>query len=130
MLNGTLGSWLLSAVGNYRSEWRHTLTDRIGSDGLPFRPETRTRSTYASGLLLATGPVANLPAGPLQLTLGAGVDRETIGSHRSGRMADTPATGLTTTTLSSGLALPLASRMQGRWCFRAGAGVSCELASP
>ena len=116
-LNATAGQWLLAAFGDLRAEWRQADTDRV-INSQPGTIATRSQATTINGLLLATGPVVDLPAGPLRLSLGAGIDHETIDSQRS--LGVTPAShtsALTTHTLSAGLELPLASRSRGALPF-------------
>lgn len=112
-LNANAGSWLIAAFGEYRFERRRADTDRIVASQ-PLLLATRSQSTTASGLLLATGPVFSLPSGPVRLSLGAGIDRETIdGERNTGGAAAVHISALTTKTLSAGLEIPLASAKRG-----------------
>lgn len=114
VLNATVGSWVVSAFGNYSYARRRTITDRATGLALPEPSTTISREESLSGLLTASGPLFELPAGPLRLTASAGVSRDTISGERRFQGATTPTwTGQTTTTLSGGIEVPLTSRSKG-----------------
>lgn len=112
-LNANVGAWLVSAFGEYQGDRRKADTDRLIGDQSLVQTTTSNSNTI-SGLLLATGPVINLPPGPLRLSLGAGIDRETIaGERRLGGIVTPHESALTTKTLSAGIEIPLASAKRG-----------------
>jgi hypothetical protein len=126
--NAAAGSWLFSALGNYSYDRRRTLTDRLDPAGLQLATSTRiSRAETLGGLLTASGPLFELPAGPLQLTASAGISRDTIGGERSFLGTTTfNSTSQTTTTLSGGLTIPLASRSKGFLPFLGDLSASAE----
>lgn len=105
-LNATFGSWLVSLLGTYDYDRRRTVTNRI--DGVS---RTTARTISANADLTAAGPIFSLPAGPLRLTLGAGLGRDSItGVHESDGDETRDRFVQSTRSGSLGLEIPLASR--------------------
>lgn len=115
--------------GTYRSERQETLTQRRDGSAfglVDYRTKARTSSTDL--LLTATGSPISLPSGPVQLTLGAGLSRDTLsalnsspGSQRSSSFAQT------IRTISAGITVPITSRDRGVLPFVGDLAASAEI---
>lgn len=106
-LSAERGLWLITLDGGHRQFRRESSTQ--AGEAPPSPPQQtilRMRSSYAD--LLALGPLLQLPAGPLHLTLGAGLRRDTVRS----RAADGSERGFAQTfrELRGGIDVPIASR--------------------
>lgn len=71
-LGGRTGRWLWTFTGNYDRTSTKVLTDV--SDTIVMRDEARSIDTLANADLLLTGPVLELPAGPVSASVRGGVD--------------------------------------------------------
>ena len=71
-LGGKSGRWLWTFTGNYDRTGTKVLTDI--SDATGRRDEARSLDTLANADLLLTGPVLELPAGPVSASIRGGVD--------------------------------------------------------
>lgn len=75
-LNGEIASWLVAFNASYVVNRRRTQTGRaIDSAGATM---TRATTRNASTEMIATGPLINLPAGPIMLTLRGRIGRNSI----------------------------------------------------
>jgi hypothetical protein len=127
-LNARAGSWLFTFLGNYTYDRRRTLTDREVT-ALPPVSVTRaiSRTQSLGGLFSASGPVIELPAGPLRLTASAGVTRDTAsGERRFQAVSNSYSSRLATSTLNVGVDVPIASRDRGVLAFLGDLDVSGE----
>ena len=108
-LNATPGEWLVSLLGNYDYDRRRTLNERLLGES-----RTRATATTAALDLDASGPIVDLPAGALLLTLGAAVSRDSL-SGRQERDGLVTADRYTQWTRSAtgGFEIPLASAAKG-----------------
>lgn len=115
-LNGDRGRWRWSMTGAYDIARNLTLTDREDA-AATLLTRDRARSTNSSGALdfVASGPLAELPAGRASVTVKLAGDTRDIDS-RSWRAAGTTAIDLGRDRLSSSLNvdLPVAKR-NGAW---------------
>ncbi len=113
-LNTDRGSWRLSATGSYELSRSLTLTDR---ETVGVASRDRARSTNSTGALdvVATGPLAELPAGRASVTVKVAGDTRDIDS-RTQRVAGLTEIDLGRDRLSSSLNfdLPVAKR-NGAW---------------
>jgi hypothetical protein len=111
-LNGQVGAWQLGLFANYIHNRSRTATENV----LPAEPRPVplvVRSTAASvgGQLSAFGPLLELPAGPVTLSLNAGASLDRIEGKRLFRGAATrSSTSLTSSTLTAALDIPITSR--------------------
>lgn len=110
-IDGSLGRWRWTGTGTHSSDHSRTRTDR--ADGLA-RDTARSRLTSGGLQLTASGPVAQLPAGPVTASIRAGYDRRQLRSRsvRAGigqRSILTRGDASTKTSLD----IPLASRNRG-----------------
>jgi iron complex outermembrane recepter protein len=114
-LNAAVGSWQLTTLGNYSYNRRRTLTDRLDPSEQDLAIATTVaRSETVNGLLMASGPLAQLPAGPLRLTANAGFTRDTIRGDRRFLNFDAGSSiSQTTATIGGRLEVPIASTKQG-----------------
>lgn len=71
-LDGRSGRWLWTFTGNYDRASAKVLTDL--PDAIGGRDEVRSIDTLANADLLLTGPIMELPAGPLSASVRGGVD--------------------------------------------------------
>jgi hypothetical protein len=95
-------------LGSYEYDGQRSRTDTLS--GLS---RTTSRLTSANADLTATGPIAAMPAGPLRLTVGAGVGRDSVsGSHAFGAESSDDRFVQWSETGSVGLELPIASRVE------------------
>lgn len=103
-LDGEIGEWLIGFSGDFDRARRRTMTGVAGAAALASR--TRAKSSRVSGDLRAAGPVAQLPAGPLSLTLRAGLSRDELdgGDDRFRQSAR---------EVGASVQLPIASRAAG-----------------
>ena len=85
-LGGRSGRWLWTFTGNYDSISTKVFTDIADATGM--RDEARSIDTLASANLLMTGPVLELPAGPVSASLRGGVDVRDFESRSSRGGAD------------------------------------------
>ncbi|MFC3714307.1 TonB-dependent receptor [Sphingoaurantiacus capsulatus] len=113
-LNTDRGSWRLSATGSYELSRSLTLTDR---ETVGVASRDRARSTNSTGALdvVASGPLAELPAGRASMTVKVAGDTRDIDS-RAQRVSGVTETDLGRDRLSSSLNfdLPVAKR-NGAW---------------
>ncbi|MDR7102877.1 hypothetical protein [Croceicoccus sp. BE223] len=100
-LNAQTGSWSFSLDGGLRRDWRQITTDL---SPMPSRNRIVTHSTRAE--LLAHGPVWTMPAGPLHLTLAAGLRLERVESRGLG---DRMEFGRTSRDIRLGVDVPILS---------------------
>lgn len=109
--DGSLGRWRWTGTGTFSQDQSLTRTDR--TDGLA-RDTARSRLTSAGVQLSASGPLAQLPAGPVTASIRAGYDRRQLRS-RSIRAGVTQKSILTRGDASTraSLDIPLASRNRG-----------------
>jgi hypothetical protein len=70
-LNGRFSKWIWSFTGNYDRVTTNVLTDSAAQSGA--RDEARSHNNLVDLDLLASGPLARLPAGPITTSLQAGV---------------------------------------------------------
>lgn len=79
-LNGEFGGWLLAFNGGYSESRRRTFTDDVPNTGNQPGGVTPTRAVVsnASAEVYATRAIADLPAGPLSLTLRGRINRNSI----------------------------------------------------
>ena len=105
-LNATPGEWLISLLGNYDYDRRRTRTERLLGDS-----QTRATSTTSGLDLSANGPLFDLPAGPLRLTLGAALTRDSLdGRDEQAGLVTNDRYVQWTRSATGGLEIPLASR--------------------
>ena len=71
-LGGRQGRWLWTFTGNYDHTHTKVLTDRVDETG--GRDLARSTDRLVNADLLLTGPIMELPAGPLSASVRAGVD--------------------------------------------------------
>lgn len=71
-LGGRSGRWLWTFTGNYDRASTEILTDIVDAAGR--RDEARSVDTLANADLVLTGPIVELPAGPLSTSVRGGVD--------------------------------------------------------
>ncbi|MEJ8630414.1 hypothetical protein P0F65_12240 [Sphingomonas sp. I4] len=85
-LGGRQGRWLWTFTGNYDHTLTKVLTDRVDeTDG---RDLARSTDRLVNADLLLTGPIIELPAGPLSASVRAGVDaRDFDGRSQRGGLA-------------------------------------------
>ncbi|TFI60281.1 hypothetical protein E2493_00785 [Sphingomonas parva] len=111
-LDAQAGAWQLGLFGAYGSVHGSTATEHLPpATARPRVVRTGSTVTTLSGQLSAFGPLADLPAGPMVLNLGAGASRDTIVARRDPPASPRPPpTILTATTLSAAVEVPIASR--------------------
>ena len=110
-LNAQLGAWQLGLFANYIYNRSQTTTDNVVFvNARPVPLVVRSTVQSLGGQLSAFGPLLQLPAGPVTLSLNAGASRDGITGRRlfQGATMRTSAT-LTSSTLSAALDLPLTS---------------------
>ena len=111
-LNGQVGSWQLGLFVNYIYNRSRTSTDNVVL-AAPRPVPLVVRSTVQSigGQLSAFGPLVALPAGPVTLSLNAGVSRDTIEGKRLFQGATMRSSAsLTSSTLTAALDVPITSK--------------------
>ncbi len=111
-LGGRSGRWLWTFTGNYDRTSVKVLTDI--SDETGRRDEARSIDTLANADLLLTGPVLELPAGPVSASVRGGVDVRDF-EGRSSRGGPDARSNLSRDRASAqvSLDLPLLSRADG-----------------
>ncbi|QBX38446.1 TonB-dependent receptor [Brevundimonas sp. S30B] len=107
--SGQRGRWLWNFTGNYNRVSSSTLTDV--SDPLARRDEARSVGSLATADLLLAGPLLDLPAGPMSVSLRGGVSARDFSStsRRSGVEQDTRLSR-DTGGLQASLSIPIFSR--------------------
>ncbi len=105
-LNAEAGSWLITLLGTYDYDRRRTRTDQ------PIAPsQTNARTTTANADLTVTGPIVDLPAGPLRLTFGVDFSRDSIiGHNRLGDEEMRDRFVQLSRSVTGGIEIPIASR--------------------
>lgn len=113
-LSAEVGQWLLSAFTSIDSERQRTRSDRENPLDFSIPRSSRTLSRLSSGVvtLNATGPLIELPAGFLRLTLGATLSRDALSRERQlfGQTIVNEADSQWTRGVSAAIELPIASR--------------------
>jgi hypothetical protein len=116
-LNGEAGRWLVSGLASYDSERQRVLTDRINPADPSRLGQSRTFSSFRSAAVGAnlTGPLAQLPAGALRLTVGGNLSRDELARERTnlGAITTDETDRQWTRGLNAALELPITSRARG-----------------
>ena len=108
-LNATPGDWLISLLGNYNYDRRRTVNQRLLGES-----RTRAIATTAALDLNASGPIFDLPAGPLLLTVGAALSRDALsGRQELDGLVTSDRYAQWTRSATGGLEIPIASRVNG-----------------
>jgi hypothetical protein len=104
-LNATPGDWLISLLGNYDYDRRRTFNERASGES-----RTRATATTAALDLSASGPILDLPAGSLLLTLGANLSRDALdGRYERNLLVTRESYTQWTRSATGGFEIPLAS---------------------
>jgi hypothetical protein len=115
-LNADVGEWLVSLLGTYDYDRTKTRTQRIDpGDPLAIAvSRTAASSRAANADLTATGPLVDLPAGPLRATLGASLGRDSIRTDRNFLGVETDDRYVQwSRSATGGIEIPIASRKNG-----------------
>lgn len=111
-LGGRIGQWQWTALGNYDRATSRTLTDL--SDPTAPRDDARSISSIGNTDLVLSGPVAQLPAGPLSATVRGGVEVRDLDSRSSrGTSSQRSNLGRDTAGFQLNLDLPLVGSVDG-----------------
>lgn len=107
-VDGTIGRWRWTGTGTYGVDTSRTLTDR--ADGIA-RDTARSRLTSGGLQLSASGPLMQLPAGPVTASIRAGYDRRKLRSRSNrGGAVQTASLSRGDASTRASLDIPLASR--------------------
>ena len=104
-LNATPGEWLISLLGNYDYDRRRTVNEQVLGES-----RTRATATTAALDLTASGPIVELPAGDLRLTVGGSLTRDALsGQQELNGLVTRDGYRQWTRSATGGLEIPLAS---------------------
>ena len=115
-LNADIGEWLVNLLGTYDYDRSSTRTQQAdpGNALATARSRTRATSRMANANLTASGPLFDLPAGSLRLTVGSAVGRDSLRSSERFLGAETNDRYVQwTRSVSGGIEIPIASRKLG-----------------
>ena len=114
-LNAQIGSWQAGFFGNFGYNRVRTSTERpLAGAPAPSGSTVRSAVRTLGAELSAFGPLVKLPAGPLILNLKAGVARDWIHGERSFQNVTLRnESALSSTNLTAGIEVPIASRSAG-----------------
>jgi hypothetical protein len=77
-LHGRMGKWLWTFTGNYDRVRTEVLTDV--ADTAKTRDRAQSTNTHGNANILLSGPVLQLPAGPISMSISGGVDLRDLNS--------------------------------------------------
>ena len=111
-LNGRKGRWIWSLTAGYDHATADILTDIANAPSA--RDEARSTSTFAQADLVLSGPLLNLPAGPVSATLSGGLSMRDFSSETSlGGIGQNTELSRDRGTLQASLDVPITGRRAG-----------------
>ena len=110
-LNGQVGAWQLGLFANYIYNRSRTATDEVvAASSRPVPLVVRSTAQGLGAQLSAFGPLVELPAGPVTLSLSAAASRDSIDGTRLFQGAATRTSNtLNSSTLTAALDVPITS---------------------